>query len=429
MSVAYKDRTHEELKQELASAQAAYEALKAQNLKLNMARGKPGKEQLDLVSDLLTILHSPEQCMCDGMDVRNYGELSGLPSAKRLFADILGCKPEECFVGGSASLTLMYDAVSKAVTHGMLHSEKPWCKLDSVKWLCPAPGYDRHFKITQSFGFEMITVPMTPTGPDMDLVEQLVKDPAVKGMWCVPKYSNPDGIIYSDETVHRIANMKPAAKDFMLMWDNAYCVHEFDGDFVPFEDILTLCREAGNPDMVFEFASTSKITFPGAGISAIACSENSMKYMCKRFSTMIISYDKMNQLRHVRFLKNKAGVLAHMAKHRRRLVPCFDAVKTTFAEELTPCGNIAHWTNPKGGYFISLYVMPGCAKRVAQLCKDCGLTLTGAGSAYPYHKDPDDSHLRIAPTYPSLTEVETASALLCVCVRLAVVEKLLADQQ
>ena len=422
MSVAYKDRTHEELKQELASAQAAYEALKAQNLKLNMARGKPGKEQLDLVSDLLTILHSPEQCMCDGMDVRNYGELSGLPSAKRLFADILGCKPEECFIGGSASLTLMYDAVSKAVTHGMLHSEKPWCKLDSVKWLCPAPGYDRHFKITQSFGFEMITVPMTPTGPDMDLVEQLVKDPAVKGMWCVPKYSNPDGIIYSDETVHRIANMKPAAKDFMLMWDNAYCVHEFDGDFVPFEDILTLCREAGNPDMVFEFASTSKITFPGAGISVMACSEANQAYMQKLMGIQMISYDKVNELRHVLYLKDKETTLALMKKHAQVLAPKFRCVLEKLDTQIAPLG-IATWQRPKGGYFVSVNTEPGLAKRTLALCKEAGVVMTGAGATFPYGRDPQDSNIRIAPSLPPVEELEQAMEIFCTSLRLAALEQ------
>ena len=425
MSVAYKDRTHEELKQELASAQAAYEALKAQNLKLNMARGKPSKEQLDQVSDLLTILHSPEQCMCDGMDVRNYGELSGLPSAKRLFADILGCKPEECFVGGSASLTLMYDAVSKAVPHGMLHSEKPWCKLDSVKWLCPAPGYDRHFKITQSFGFEMITIPMTPTGPDMDLVEQLVKDPAVKGMWCVPKYSNPDGIIYSDETVHRIANMKPAAKDFMLMWDNAYCVHEFDGDFVPFEDILTLCREAGNPDMVFEFASTSKITFPGAGISVMACSEANQAYMQKLMGIQMISYDKVNELRHVLYLKDKETTLALMKKHAQVLAPKFRCVLEKLDTQIAPLG-IATWQRPKGGYFVSVNTEPGLAKRTLALCKEAGVVMTGAGATFPYGVDPQDSNIRIAPSLPPVHELEQAMEIFCTSLKLAALEKLLA---
>ena len=277
-------------------------------------------------------------------------------------------------------------------------------------------------------GFELISVPMSPDGPDMDMIEKLVaEDDTIKGIWCVPQYSNPDGYTYSDETIERFAKMKTAAPDFKIFWDEAYIVHHLTEEIIETPVLLNVSKKYGTQDRVFMFTSTSKITFPGAGVSAIACSDNSMKYMCKRFSVMIISYDKMNQLRHVRFLKNKEGVLAHMAKHRRRLVPCFDAVKTAFAANLTPCGDIAHWTNPKGGYFISLYVMPGCAKRVAELCKNAGLVLTGAGSAYPYHKDPQDSHLRIAPTYPSLDEVETASELLCVCVRLAVVEKLLAD--
>ena len=425
MSTAYKNLTTQELKQELAHAQAAFEALKAQNLKLNMARGKPGKEQLDLVSDMLTILHSPEQCMCDGMDVRNYGELSGLPSAKRLFADILGCKPEECFIGGSASLTLMYDAVSKAYTHGMLHSDTPWCKLDSVKWLCPAPGYDRHFKITQSFGFEMITVPMTPTGPDMDMVEELVKDPAVKGMWCVPKYSNPDGIVYSDETVHRIAAMKPAAKDFMLMWDNAYCVHEFDGDFVPFEDILTLCREAANPDMVFEFASTSKITFPGAGVSVMACSEANQAYMQKLMGIQMISYDKVNELRHVLYLKDKETTLALMKKHAKILGPKFQCVLEMLDKEIAPL-EIATWQRPKGGYFVSVNTEPGLAKRTLALCKEAGVVMTGAGATFPYGVDPQDSNIRIAPSLPPVQELEKAMEVFCTSLKIAALEKLLA---
>ena len=425
MSTAYKNLTTQELKQELARAQTAFEALKAQDLKLNMARGKPGKEQLDLVSDMLTILHSPEQCMCDGMDVRNYGELSGLPSAKRLFADILGCKPEECFIGGSASLTLMYDAVSKAYTHGMLHSDTPWCKLDSVKWLCPAPGYDRHFKVTQSFGFEMITIPMTPTGPDMDMVEELIRDPAVKGMWCVPKYSNPDGIIYSDETVHRIAKMKPAAKDFMLMWDNAYCVHEFDGDFVPFEDILTLCREAGNPDMVFEFASTSKITFPGAGVSVMACSEANQAYMQKLMGIQMISYDKVNELRHVLYLKDKETTLALMKKHAAVLGPKFKCVLEMLDKEIAPL-EIATWQRPKGGYFVSVNTEPGLAKRTLALCKEAGVVMTGAGATFPYGVDPQDSNIRIAPSLPPVAELEKAMEVFCTSLKIAALEKLLA---
>ncbi len=295
MAVAYKDRSAAELQEEYRAVKAQFDALKSRELKLNMSRGKPSKAQLDMVSDIMDVFKTPEDYISDGIDVRNYGELSGLPAAKRLFAEILGCKPEECFIGGNASLTLMYDTISKAFTHGLLHSGSPWCRLDTVKWLCPAPGYDRHFKITQSFGCEMIVIPMTPTGPDMDLVEEHVKDPAVKGMWCVPKYSNPDGIVYSEETIRRIANLKPAAQDFTLMWDNAYCIHEFEGEYVEFPDILSLCREAGNPDMVYEFASTSKVTFPGAGISVMATSEANQKYMQKLLAIQTISYDKVNQ--------------------------------------------------------------------------------------------------------------------------------------
>ena len=342
---------------------------------------------------------------------------------------MLGVAHDEIIIGGNSSLQLMYDTMARAMLLGVLGGDKPWGKNEKVKFLCPAPGYDRHFAICQSLGIEMITVPYTPDGPDMDMIEKLVaEDDTIKGIWCVPQYSNPDGYTYSDETIERFAKMKTAAPDFKIFWDEAYIVHHLTDEIIETPVLLNESKKYGNENRVFMFTSTSKITFPGAGVSAIACSESSMKYICKRFSVMIISYDKMNQLRHVRFLKNKEGVLAHMAKHRRRLVPCFDAVKTAFKNNLIPCGDIAHWTDPKGGYFISLYVMPGCAKRVAGLCKDAGLTLTGAGSAYPYHKDPEDSHLRIAPTYPSLDEVETASELLCICVRLAVAEKLLADK-
>ena len=334
--------------QELARLKDEYRALCDRKLQLNMARGKPGKAQLDMVSDILTVLTEPEKCIVDGMDVRNYGELSGIAPAKKLFSELLGCQPEECFIGGSASLTLMYDTISKAFTHGLLHSEKPWCKLDKVKWLCPAPGYDRHFKITESFGFEMIAVQMNEDGPDMDAVEELIKDPAVKGMWCVPKYSNPDGIVYSTETVHRIASMRPAASDFLLMWDNAYCVHEFDGDFVPFEDILNLCREAGNPDMVFEYASTSKITLPGAGISVMATSQDNLKYMEKLLNIQMISYDKVNQLRHVLYLKDKSATLELMKHHAAILKPKFQCVLEWLEKEIKPAG-LAAWQKPKGG--------------------------------------------------------------------------------
>ena len=335
----YTSMTREQLQAERQAVEKEFEALKAKGLKLDMSRGKPGKAQLDLVSDMLTVITSPEDCVVDGVDVRNYGELTGLPCAKRYFAEILGCRAEECFIGGNASLNLMYDTIAKAYTHGLLHSEKPWAKLDTVKFLCPSPGYDRHFKVSQSFGMELITIPMTETGPDMDAVEETVKDPAVKGMWCVPKYSNPEGIIYCDETIDRIAHLKPAAPDFLLMWDNAYCIHEFDGDFVPFLDIISLCREAGNPDMVFEYASTSKVTFPGAGISVMASSVDNIKYMTDLLSIQTISYDKVNQLRHVRYLKDKAHTLELMKKHAAIMKPKFDAVVSALEEKIAPPGH------------------------------------------------------------------------------------------
>ena len=412
---------------EKAQLEAEYKKFQDMGLNLNMARGKPGPHQMDLAMDLLKM---EDYTAASGEDARNYGNLEGLYEARKLFGEVMGVQPEEVFVGGNSSLQLMYSLMSFGFMFGFPESSCPWSQVEKRKFLCPVPGYDRHFAITEDMGFEMINIPMHEDGPDMDMVEKLVaEDDTIKGIWCVPQYSNPDGYTYSDETIRRFAAMKTAAPDFKIFWDEAYIVHHLTNEIIETPVLLNESKKYGTEDRVFMFTSTSKITFPGAGVSAFACSENSMQYLCRRFSTMTISYDKMNQLRHVRFLKDKAGVLAHMAKHRRRLVPCFDAVKHTFAHQLTPCGDIAHWTNPKGGYFISLYVLPGCAKRVAQLCKDCGLTLTGAGAAYPYHKDPDDSHLRIAPTYPSLVEVETASALLCVCVRLAVVEKLLADQQ
>lgn len=423
----YRKMTKEMLLAEKADLEKAYGDFKALGLKLNMARGKPGPHQMDLAMNLLKVSDYTTE---DGTDARNYGNLEGLEEARALFGEVMGVKPENVFVGGNSSLQLMYNLVAIGYTFGFQDSPCPWSAVEKPKFLCPVPGYDRHFRITEEFGIEMINIPMTPEGPDMDMVEKLVaEDDTIKGIWCVPQYSNPDGYTYSDETVRRFASMKTAAPDFKIFWDEAYIVHHLTDEIIETPVLLEEACRYGNEDRVFMFTSTSKITFPGAGVSALACSENSMKYVCKRFEVMIISYDKMNQLRHVRFLKNKAGVLAHMQKHRRRLVPCFDAVKCTLDHELTPCGDIAHWTNPKGGYFISLYVMPGCAKRVAELCKQAGLVLTGAGAAYPYGRDPEDSHLRIAPTYPSLDEVEKASLLLTVCVRLAVVEKLLAEQE
>ena len=420
---AYPKMTAEERKAEYAKVTKEYEDLKARGLKLNMARGKPGKAQLDLVSDIFSLMQKPEDYVSDGIDVRNYGELSGLPAAKRLFAEILGCRPEQVFVGGNASLQLMYDTISKAYTHGLLHSERPWCREPVVKFLCPAPGYDRHFKVTESFGFELITIPMTDEGPDMDAVEKAIQDPAVKGMWNVPKYSNPDGIIYSAETIRRIASMKPAAPDFLLMWDNAYCIHEFEGDYVEFPDILAECAKYGNADMVFEFASTSKVTLPGAGISCFACSEANMAYMEKLLTVQVISFDKVNQQRHVLYLKDKAHTLELMKKHAAIMGPKFRCVVEALDREIAPL-EIASWRRPKGGYFVSLNAMPGTAKRTLALCREAGVTMTGAGATFPYGKDPQDSNIRIAPSLPPVEELEQAIAVLCVCLKMAALEKL-----
>lgn len=420
----YSQMTLQERQAEYAAVKAAYEQQKALGLKLNMARGKPGRDQLDLVTDIFETMLKPEDFITDdGIETRNYGEVAGIPAAKVLFADILGCKPEQVFVGGNASLQLMYDTISKAYTHGLLHSERPWCKEEKVKWLCPVPGYDRHFKITESFGFEMVNIPMTGEGPDMDAVEEAVKDPTVKGIWCVPKYSNPDGIIYSDETVRRMAALKPAAPDFTVMWDNAYCVHEFEGDYVEFPDILAACAEAGNPDLVFEFASTSKITLPGAGVACFATSEENLKYMEKLLTIQIISFDKVNQQRHVLYLQNKAHTLELMKKHAAILGPKFRAVLEALDQEIAPL-DIASWCRPKGGYFISLNAMPGTAKRTWELCREAGVVMTGAGATFPYGKDPADSNLRIAPTLPPVEELEQAIEVLCVCLKLSALEKL-----
>lgn len=419
----YAQYTKQERAAELTSLREALQRYEALHLNLNMARGKPSKAQLDMTSGLLTVLSNPSDCMDGGIDARNYGELSGLPSAKRLFAEILGTKPEEIFVGGNASLNLMYDLIAKAYTHGLKHSPRPWAKEPVVRFLCPSPGYDRHFKISESFGMELICIPMTESGPDMDAVEEAVKDPAVKGMWCVPKYSNPDGIVYSDETVDRIAALRPAAPDFTLMWDNAYCIHEIYGEFVPFRDMLSLCRAQGNADMVYEFASTSKITFPGAGVACMAASEENMKYLLSLLTYQTISYDKVNQLRHVRYLQDKAHTLALMQKHAALLAPKFTAVLDALDREIAPL-EIAHWTRPQGGYFISFYAMPGTAKRALALCKEAGVTMTGAGATYPYGRDPQDSNIRIAPSLPPVEELKQAMEIFCLCIRIAALEKL-----
>ena len=419
----YTEMTLAQRQAEYAAVRAANEQQKSLGLNLNMARGKPGRDQLDMVMDIFDVLKTPQDYIIDGVETRNYGEVAGIPAARALFAELLGCKASQVFVGGNASLQLMYDAVSKAFTHGLLHSEKPWCKLDKVKWICPVPGYDRHFKVTQSFGVEMISVPMTAAGPDMDMVEELVKDPAVKGMWNVPKYSNPEGVVYSDETIRRLAAMKPAAPDFMLMWDNAYCIHEFDRDFAEFPDILQLCADYGNADMAYEFASTSKVTFPGAGVGVMAASEDNIAYFTKLINIQTIGFDKINQLRHVRYLKDKATTLALMKRHAAILAPKFHAVLNALDKEIAPLG-IADYKRPVGGYFVSVDAMPGCAKRTLALCKEAGVTMTGAGATFPYGIDPRDSNIRIAPSFPPVSELEQAIAIFCNALKLAALEKL-----
>ena len=421
---SYSGRSRAELEMERKRLLVRYEHLLDEGLKLDMSRGKPSKQQLDLVSDILTVLTDPAECMIGGNDSRNYGDLAGLRCAREYWADVLGCEPSQTFVGGNASLSLMHDLIARAYTHGLLDSERPWCKEETVKFLCPSPGYDRHFRITEHFGFQLITVPMTPDGPDMDIVEELVKDPAVKGIWCVPKYSNPQGYSYSEKTVDRFANLKPAAPDFAIMWDNAYCVHEFEGEFVPFRDIISLCAEAGRPNMVYEFASTSKITFPGAGISVMATSEANIAYHLKLIGVQTISYDKVNQLRHVKYLKDKEHTLELMKKHATIMRPKFEMVLRLLRAELTNKG-IAHWHHPKGGYFICVAAMPGTARRTLELCNQAGVIMTDAGATYPYGQDPNDSMIRIAPSLPPVAELEKAMQVFCVSLKLAALERLL----
>ena len=419
----YSQMNHSQLEEEYARTKAAYEAFCTLGLSLNLARGKPSAEQLDLSNAMLHTLDD-ENFVCDGVDVRNYGGLDGLPSCKALFADILGVRPENVVIGGNASLNLMYDLIAKAFTHGLKDSPRPWSREPVVKFLCPCPGYDRHFNLTQSFGVELISVPLGPDGPDMDQVERLVQDPAVKGMWCVPKYSNPDGYIYSEETCRRIAAMPTAAPDFALMWDNAYCIHEFEGEFVPFTEMLSLCAENGHPDRVYEFASTSKVTFAGAGVSCIAASVDNIRYLLGMLTFQTIGFNKLNQLMHVRFLKDKAQTLEHMKRQAVLLKTRFDAVFEQLDRTVAPTG-IANWNRPRGGYFISLNAMPGTAKRTLALCKQAGVTMTGAGATFPYGVDPQDSNIRIAPSYPTLPELTKAMELFCTCLRLAALEKLL----
>lgn len=422
----YTEMSETELKEQLAVLTKEYEAAKAKGLKLDMSRGKPSPAQLDVSNEMLDIVNSGTGCISDsGTDCRNYGTMEGIPEARQLMGEFLRVPKENVFVCGNASLNIMYDCVSSAMLFGIMGST-PWCHLDKVKFLCPVPGYDRHFKITELMGIEMINIPMTESGPDMDMVEKLVSsDSSIKGIWCVPKYSNPQGVVYSDETVKRFAALKPAAKDFRIYWDNAYALHYIYDENIEIPEILSECAKAGNPDLVYEFCSTSKISFAGGGISAIASSEANLKWISKRMNVETISYDKINQLRHVRYFKNGDGLRAHMRKHAEFLRPKFDAVLEILDRELDGLG-AGSWMKPMGGYFISFDAVPGCAKAIVNKCKEAGVVLTGAGATYPYGKDPDDSNIRIAPSYPTLEELKQAAELFALCAKLATVEKLLA---
>lgn len=416
--------SHEQLLALKKQLKQQYDTYQAQGLQLNMARGKPGREQLDLSTPLLTCVASAEACISeDGTDCRNYGGLDGLPGMKRLFADLLEVKPENVIVGGNSSLNLMYDTIARAMLYGVLGGT-PWAKLERVKFLCPVPGYDRHFTVCESLGIEMVPVEMREDGPDMAAVKDLAEnDPAVKGIWCVPKYSNPEGKTYSAAVVDAFAALRPAAADFRIFWDNAYCVHHIRDEHDELKNILDACSAQGRPDMVYIFASTSKITFPGAGVAAMAASEANVADIRRHLSAQTIGPDKINQLRHLRFFKDRAGVEAHMRRHQAILAPKFAAVQEILQGELGELG-IADWTHPHGGYFISFNGPDGCAARIVQLCCEAGVVTTPAGATYPYGRDPRDRNIRIAPSVPPLSELRTAISLFTLCVKLAAVEQL-----
>ncbi len=423
----YLSATREQLESEQSLLRELYNEIKSRNYSLDMSRGKPGADQLDISEALLTVLSENKDCYTEnGTDCRNYGIVDGIPEAKKLFADILEVSPDKVIVGGNSSLNLMYDSIVRGLLYGVSEESEPWIKQGKIKFLCPCPGYDRHFGICESLGIEMIPVDMTPTGPDMDTVERLVaSDALIKGIWCVPKYSNPEGVTYSDETVKRFAALKPAAKDFRIFWDNAYIVHDLYDESDKLLNIIEECEKAGNPDMAYVFTSTSKVSYPGAGVAAVASSVSNINYAKGIMGIQTIGYDKLNMLRHVKYFGNADGVKAYMKKHAEILRPKFNIVLDTFAKELSETG-VAQWLSPKGGYFISLNVIDGCAKRVIELCKDAGIVLTGAGAAFPYHNDPRDRNIRVAPSYPECKDLQAAVDVLCVCVRLAAVEKLLA---
>ena len=425
----YNDMSKEELLALKESLNKEYAEAKSKGLALDMSRGKPSAKQLDVSLGLLdTINSSSDLKTLDGTDCRNYGVLDGIPEAKKLMADMMGTTPDHVIVYGNASLNIMFDQISRAYTHGIL-GNTPWCKLDKVKFLCPVPGYDRHFAITERFGIEMINIPMSESGPDMGMVEEYVSnDASVKGIWCVPKYSNPQGYTYSEETVKRMAALKPAAEDFRIFWDNAYVIHDlYDDNKDEIADIISECEKAGNPDMVFEFASTSKVSFPGSGIAALATSANNIADIKKQLTIQTIGHDKLNQLRHVRFFKDINGLKEHMRKHAEFIRPKFEAVESVLEEELSGLG-IGSWTEPKGGYFISFDAMDGCAKAIVAKCKEAGVKLTGAGATFPYGKDPKDSNIRIAPSFPTPEEMKQAADLFVLCVKLVSVEKLLENK-